>query len=168
MLRPLDIVILLKIHCKGDQPWSQMSLAKELHISSRSVNEGLKRASLARLYDPLEKKVWSLALAEAVTRAVRFYIPAELGSSQTGMPTAWAARPLNQRISSDDSDRPVWPLPGGEGFGPSLIPLHDSVPLAAQRDAELYELLALIDAMRAGRARERGLAAKEFEKRLGA
>jgi len=45
-------------------------------------------------------------------------------------------------------------------------PLYSSVPGAAARDAELYALLAWVDALRIGRARERNLAAKELAERL--
>jgi hypothetical protein len=38
------------------------------------------------------------------------------------------------------------------------------VPGAALRDAALYELLALFDALRAGRARERGMANARLQK----
>ncbi len=48
--------------------------------------------------------------------------------------------------------------------GEGLLPLHPCVPGAAQRDAALYELLALFDALRAGRARERGMAAAGLQK----
>jgi hypothetical protein len=40
------------------------------------------------------------------------------------------------------------------------------VPAAARQDESLWELLALVDAIRIGSARERGLAAEELEKRL--
>jgi hypothetical protein len=45
-------------------------------------------------------------------------------------------------------------------------PLDRSVPQAARRDPALYDLLALVDALRIGRARERGLAEKEINRRL--
>jgi len=45
-------------------------------------------------------------------------------------------------------------------------PLHPGVPGAAQRDPVLYDLLALVDALRIGRARERALAEKEIGQRL--
>jgi len=50
--------------------------------------------------------------------------------------------------------------------GVAFAPLYPSVPAAALEDARLYELLALVDAIRDGRARERNLAAKEIELRL--
>jgi hypothetical protein len=40
------------------------------------------------------------------------------------------------------------------------------VPGAARRDPALYDLLALVDALRFGRARERSLAEKEIAHRL--
>jgi len=50
--------------------------------------------------------------------------------------------------------------------GEEFEPLYPSVPQAAARDSRLYELLALMDAVRDGRARKHNLAAKELESRL--
>ncbi|MEJ1973089.1 MAG: hypothetical protein WDM96_11715 [Lacunisphaera sp.] len=59
-------------------------------------------------------------------------------------------------------------LAGSEGRvqGAAVQPLYGSVPGAARRDPELYHLLALVDALRIGRARERALAEKEIGERL--
>ena len=51
--------------------------------------------------------------------------------------------------------------------GQGIAPLYESVPLAAAKDQQLYELLALVDALRVGRARERALAIGELESRIG-
>jgi len=61
---------------------------------------------------------------------------------------------------------PVWPHPQGKVRGEGLAPLYRSVPEAALKNAALHEWLALVDAVRAGRARERNLAAKELTRRL--
>jgi len=50
--------------------------------------------------------------------------------------------------------------------GISFLPLHRSVPEAAMRDPKLYEMLALLDAIRDGRAREREIAVRELTKRI--
>jgi hypothetical protein len=50
--------------------------------------------------------------------------------------------------------------------GAAVQPLYPSVPGAAQRDPELYHLLALVDALRMGRARERAMAEKEIDQRF--
>jgi hypothetical protein len=44
--------------------------------------------------------------------------------------------------------------------------LHKAAPKAARKDPALHELLALIDAVRDGRVRERQLAEKELIARL--
>ncbi len=58
------------------------------------------------------------------------------------------------------------PDPKGEVRGESFSPLYKSAPKAAKKDPKLYELLVLVDAIRGGRARERGFAMKELKKRL--
>jgi hypothetical protein len=60
----------------------------------------------------------------------------------------------------------VWADPQGTVRGEALEPLYRSVPEAARADAQLYEWLALVDAVRSGRARERELAVAELRRRL--
>ena len=66
------------------------------------------------------------------------------------------------RVFAPGSDDCVWPHPNGSVRGQGLEPLHPSVPFAAMQDAKLYEMLALFDALRVGRARERGMALKRL------
>ena len=73
---------------------------------------------------------------------------------------------MADKISSSDQLPPVWRDPDGPVQGAAVKPLYGSVPGAAQRDPELYHLLALVDALRIGRARERALAEKELGERL--
>jgi hypothetical protein len=49
----------------------------------------------------------------------------------------------------------VWPDPFGEVRGLEVVPLHPRVVSLAQADAEMYELLALVDGLRVGDARVR-------------
>ncbi|MDD2236941.1 MAG: hypothetical protein PHG65_07015, partial [Kiritimatiellae bacterium] len=60
----------------------------------------------------------------------------------------------------------VWPDVDGTVRGFELPPLYKSVPKAAKQDFLLYELLALVDALRIGRAREKSMAMKELKKRI--
>lgn len=57
----------------------------------------------------------------------------------------------------------VWPHPNGSVRGVGVEPLHPAVPFAAMQDAKLYELLALFDALRVGKARERGMALERLQ-----
>jgi hypothetical protein len=61
---------------------------------------------------------------------------------------------------------PVWPWQDGNTRGVGLEPLYKNVPRAALHDPALYQLLALVDAIRDGRARERNLAERDLVRRL--
>jgi hypothetical protein len=166
VLRPLDIVVLLKMHVLRQPDIGQMRVADLLHISSRSVNEALKRGAASRLYNPDRKSVNPGAMEEALIHGLRYFVPAEHGSVTRGMPTSWAALPLSELLAKSNELPPVWPHSEGKVRGVALAPLHESVPGAAQQDPALYELLALADTLRDGRAREIKIAADELRKRL--
>ena len=106
------------------------------------------------------------ALVEFLTHGIRYVFVPELGGETRGMPTAYAAAPLNEHIVADNPLPPVWPFAAGQTRGLAFSPLYRSAPLAAAKDQALYELLALVDAVRGGRARERKLAADELRKRI--
>ena len=61
---------------------------------------------------------------------------------------------------------PVWPFEQGSKRGYAFLPLYKKAPQAALKDHELYQLLALVDALRDGSARERELAKRELSSRL--
>ena len=82
-----------------------------------------------------------------------------------GFPTIYGVAPLKGILVAGEPP-PVWPHPEGSVRGPGLLPLYENLPLAARNDPALYELLALFDALRAGQARERELAARFLTERL--
>ena len=81
-----------------------------------------------------------------------------------GVPTSHSAPPLNQIIQS--TEHYVWPSGKGIIRGQGITPLYPTVPEAVQKDEKLHELLALADAFRVGRTREKALAIEELKKRL--
>ena len=111
--------------------------------------------------------VMKAALLEFLVHGIKYVFPARPGLLLRGMPTAHSAPPLAGRIISSEDDIYVWPYDNGTVRGQAIFPLYDKVPQAAEKDKALYELLALVDAIRAGQARERTIAASELEKRLG-
>ena len=170
ILKPQDVVILLKLVALGRQPWTYQRLAIELSISQSEVHAGVRRAVAARLMSDTSAasgRPILAALKEFLIHGIRYAYPPEHGGLTRGMPTAYAAPPLDKVIVQPDEPPPVWPYAEGAVRGHAFAPLYPSVPIAAARDPKLYELLALVDAMRDGRARERDLAAAEFEARLG-
>ena len=164
MLKPQDILCLLKLHCLDGADWTYSSVAKQLDMSPSEVHAALKRASESELFDPIQKCVRSQALLEFLVHGLKYSFPASPGAISFGLATAHAAEPLKSLIGS--SEAYVWPDPEGRSRGQGISPLYRSVPQAAKRDSELYSLLSLIDGIRVGRVREQKLAAQELERRL--
>ncbi|MBI4057248.1 MAG: hypothetical protein HY399_06850 [Elusimicrobia bacterium] len=165
-IKPQDILILLKLFLWKDREWRHVDLAAELGLSQTEISFGLQRCRQARLLDFSKKKVWNSALLEFLLHGLKYVYPAQPGPVCRGIPTSHSAPPLSSRIVSNDNDQYVWPSGDGTVRGQAIEPLYESVPEAASRDPELHQLLALIDALRVGRARERNLARKELEERL--
>ncbi|MHB8895896.1 MAG: hypothetical protein ACYC99_12085 [Candidatus Geothermincolia bacterium] len=166
VLKPQDIVILLKLVTIGERPWSYGSLANELAMSPSEVHSGIKRAGAARLFDTQRKLPFLRSLLEFLVHGVKYAFPPERGPLTCGIPTGYATAPLKSLIAQPDEPPPVWPDPEGQVRGYALSPLYRSVTKAVGCDPHLYEFLALVDAIRDGRARERELAVKELSSRL--
>jgi hypothetical protein len=165
MLKPQDAVVLLKL-AGAKEAWTYASLAKSLGMSTSEVHAAIGRATRSGLYSASSRAPNRKALAEFLVHGLRYVFPAERGAMTRGMPTAHAAAPLNAEIAASGDPPPVWPDAEGTVRGEGIEPLYPSVPLAARSDPALYELLALVDAIRGGRARERNLAARALEARL--
>ena len=97
-------------------------------------------------------------LLEFLVHGIRYAFPAERGAITRGIATGIAA-PILQAHFSTEPEPSVWPSAEGTTRGQSLKPLYSSVPFAASRDPKLYASLAVVDALRGGRARERSVAA---------
>lgn len=166
ILKPQDILILMKLVALGGSKWSYSSLGLELFMSPSEVHSGLRRAITARLFDEQRRKPVKKALEEFLIHGIKYAFPPQRGGLTRGMPTSFAGPPFKDLIASSDQLPPVWPDPEGEQQGYEFSPLYKSVPKAAARDSKLYELLVLVDAIRDSRAREREIAVNEIRARL--
>lgn len=165
-LKSQDIVILLKLVALAPRPWTYVALAQELAMSSSEVHAGIKRSTAARLFEVERNAPNRSALLEFLIHGVKYAFPPDRGALTRGLPTGYAAPPLAALIAQPSEAPPVWPTPDGTVRGYAFSPLYKSVAKAAARDGTLYELLALVDALRDGRARERDLAVRELTHRL--
>ena len=166
VLRPQDILILLKLVSLDDQGWSYASLAQDLSMSPSETHAGVKRAVAAHLVNPQNNRPIRSAIEEFLVHGVKYAFPPDRGGLTRGIPTGFAAPPLVDIITQPGEPPPVWPNPEGKVRGYEFSPLFKSVPKAAAKDKRLYELLVLVDAIRGGRARERDIAVKELRARL--
>lgn len=98
--------------------------------------------------------------------AVSYLFPPVRGGETPGVPTAWAVPPLADELAPSSDLPPVWPDPLVPIRGISLEPLHPAATRIAHRDPNLAQRLALVDALRLGEPRIRGLAADLLHKSL--
>jgi hypothetical protein len=167
-LKPQDIVVALKLggYPKARPPIS--IVAGDLGLSPSEVHGAIQRLRSSRLLHDaaLKDKPNIAALEEFLVHGLKYAFPAAHGEVTRGIPTSYAAEPLKSEIGASNDLPPVWPWHEGDTRGVGLEPLYKSVPHAALRDPALYQLLALVDAIRDGRARERNLAERDLMQRL--
>jgi hypothetical protein len=161
-----DVVVLAKLISHGGRRPSMAQLAAGLSLSPSQVHASLKRLERSRLVQPQDGRPLLRAVEEFLVHGVKYAFPARRGEVTRGMPTAYAAPPLSGHIAKSGDLPPVWPDAEGDVRGMTLEPLHKTAPKAARKDPSLYELLALVDALRDGRARERQIAERELSARL--
>jgi len=162
-LRPHDVVILVKIVAMGPVNWYAKDIAYSLNVSNSEVSESLHRSQYAGLIDGSKRRVFRQALLDLLIYGLKYVFPQQPGAITTGLPTAHSAPVLAGKIISGEPY--VWPDPNGTVRGQAIEPLYPTVPAACRKDLRLYNLLALIDALRVGKVREQNLA-KDLLKQL--
>jgi DNA-binding Lrp family transcriptional regulator len=167
VLKPQDVYVALKIVASGlRDPYAQ--LAGELAMSTSEVHASVKRAQAAKLiHGPeLENRPNLAALEEFLVHGLKYAFPPDRGEFTRGVPTSYAAEPLRVVIGLSNEPIPVWPYPEGKDRGIAFEPLYRTAPAAAIRDPAFHEYLALADALRDGRVRERKYAEQEIHRRF--
>ncbi len=168
-LKPQDLLVLLKVAAHPPQRWPYAALGEALSMSASEAHACVKRAVASGLAVAPSRTEWSPVrpnLLEFMLHGVRYIWPAVVGPVKRGVPTAFGAEPLVHQLAAAPGEAPVWAHPDGTAKGPTLSPLYRTAPQAALADPALHRLLALLDALRTGRARERSLAAKLMEVEL--
>lgn len=166
MLKPQDLLVLLKLHLWQGQSWRYSDIATSLGMSASEVHAGLKRSNTAKLYNSEAQQVLLPHLQEFLIHGLKYVYPVVPGTMVRGIPTAHAISSLKETIVSN-AEPYVWAADFGEVRGLAIEPLYPSVPLAVRTDPALHELLGLVDALRCGRVREQQLAATLLAERLG-
>jgi hypothetical protein len=162
-----DVLALLGlVRHSSEQGWTVQSLAKELRLPPMTLQRALMRLDETPVYDAERRRLnWSATTA-FFEHALPFVAPVRLGAPTRGIATAWAAPPLSDAIGAGGDLPPVWPYSDGQVRGLALPPLHGAALVLAASDAWMYEMLALVDGIRAGDARVRALASDLLRERL--
>ncbi len=167
-LKAQDIYVVLKIVADGMRRAPYAQLAAELKMSASEVHACIRRAEASHLLHTasLQGRPNIEALEEFLVHGLKYAFPAEHSEFTRGIPTSYGAEPLRRFVAAGNEPVPVWPCPQGTQRGFGFAPLYKSAPFAARRDQVFYGYLALADALRDGRARDRGIAQKELHRRL--
>jgi hypothetical protein len=167
MLKGQDVVVLLKLLGSAESA-PVRDLARQLGFDVAGTHRALRRLGDAGLYSAGRGQVFQAPAEEFLIHSAKFNFPPRWGSEVRGIPTSWAAEPLKVELAEPVGLPPVWPYSKGEKRGLALEPLHPMVPKAALADADLWQRLALVDALRSNdSARTTQLAAKLLKERIG-
>ena len=102
VLKPQDIVVLLKLAVLSDERWSYNTLAVSLGMSTSEVHAAVRRATQAGLMNAAHRRPNRAALEELLVHGVRYVFAAERGGLTRGLPTAHAAPALAGEFVADD------------------------------------------------------------------
>jgi hypothetical protein len=183
MLAPLDLLLALKLlameqrgELSPDSPAPSRGgrrapgsltygrSGEELGISPSMAFRAAESCRRSGLIGP-NLSVRRGALHRVILASPHLY-PARLGDPASGIPTGFAGPILRDSFLPNAPDKPVWPHAAGSESGRALEALHKAAPSAALKDSCLYDLLSLVDALRVGRARERGMAQARIKEML--
>ena len=135
ILKPQDVLFLLKLVSLGEKSWTYNKMAIDLGMSPSEVHAAAARAMAARLAlrrgERIQVNVRNLE--EFLVHGIQYVFVPDRGELARGMPTVYAAAPLDSHFSAGDEPPPVWPDPEGRVRGASFSPLYKSAPEAARR-----------------------------------
>lgn len=148
----------------AEELFSVRALEESTGISKSEVSGSLRRCMEVGLAKAERgsgfPRANTRALLAFIMNGLKFVFPARPGPMVRGIPTAHAAPVLAGRLLSAGEHIHVWEDAHGSAQGQRVDPLYKSVPYAVRRDATLYAMLAMVDAIRLGRERESALAGK--------
>lgn len=174
-MKSQDILLLLKLvslehKAQAPDAFSMRALEESVGISKSEVSSALQRCYQTGLAKPQREtgspRANTKALYEFIAFGLKYVFPARVGTLVRGIATAHAAPVLAGRLMSAGESIFVWEDALGSAHGQSVSPLFKSVPKAVRQDAELYAMLALVDAIRLGNERESALAKKLLQQML--
>ena len=161
-MRPHDVAILLKIVAVNNEYFQLTQLSNSLFISLSEISESLNRSQIASLINYDKKKVNRQNFFEFLEHGVRYVFPVKPGTMVRGIPTAHSHSFMKKSFASEINY--VWPDVEGKVLGLKIEPFYLKQVKAVKEDEIFYKLLALVDVVRVGKAREIKIAISELRK----
>ena len=97
MLKPQDILAILKVHSWDSTNWTYSSLAQSLGMSASEVHAALERSEAAGLYYGSERKILKQPVLEFLVHGLRYVFYAQPGPLSRGLPTAHSALAIEKQ-----------------------------------------------------------------------
>ncbi len=167
-LRPFDVAVALRLLLEPEDRYEPM--ADALATSTSAVHRGVARLQAAGLLRASSRTVARSALREFLVHGVRYAFPPIRGQDTMGVPTAWSHPDVKVLLAgesvSDVTRAVVWPDDAGTVRGDLLVPLFPAAARVALKDHRLHELLAAVDAMRAGSTTVRRVVSEHLAQRV--
>ena len=166
MIKAQDVFVALDLCREEGTMGTYAERGARLGMSASEVHAAVRRLEKARLLDPETGEVRRNPFLDFLEHGVPYAFAERPGEVIRGIPTAWAAPVMADKITGNSELPPVWPDPEGKMQGVTVHPLYRSVPKASLREPGLYDLLALVDALRIGRVRDRKIAKEVLKEKL--
>ncbi|MFC0139657.1 hypothetical protein ACFFJN_05995 [Erwinia mallotivora] len=167
-LKQKGIIEFSEIEAYRESLYTVRNLEKTTGISKTQIADSIKRCTDIALVRKDRKysvpRTNNKSLLEFIVYGIKYVFPVRMGELTRGIATSFSAPVLNEKLFSSGELIAVWPDERAKSKGQKVVPLFHSVPYAVRLDGNLYEMLALVDAIRLGNQREAGLAAKMLEK----
>ena len=164
MLKSQDIVIALYLANEHNSGSSVREISSRLEISIGEISNSLKRLVASKLLDASSRKILKANLMEFLVHGLQYVFPPEKMAPGKGLPTAWGHEVFSE-ISANEI--PVLQHIDGKAYGPAIKPFYKNMANALLRDKELYMWVAVVDALRMGRSREKKIAIEKLKELLG-
>ena len=163
VLKSQDLLVALDLALHEGRP-TYAQLAQHLRISVGTAHTALASAKAAQLVSA-SGEPHRPNLIEFLIHGARYtFYPVRTGPTR-GVPTGASQPVLGERLAGDRAHL-VWPEPSGRVRGDGLKPIYPTVPLIVAEDPALHVILAALDLIRTGSARERSVAAEVIQERM--
>lgn len=156
LLRPSDIATLLCLRLHPADPYSVM--AERLGVSKSTAHDSVQRLVRNRLVHASAHATALVADGPALdflSYGVPYAFVPETMPEARGVLTGLRALGPAAGAAASSALLLVWPSRIGDSRGIGVKPLVPAAPNLPFRDPPLYRMLALVDALRVGDARER-------------
>ena len=164
-IKPQDVLVACQLAILGNKPATHAWLSETLHLSSSTVFASLKSLKFAKLVTTSGSgpRVAGQRLLEFLVYGVPTLYYPQKTEIVRGVATAVFSPHFRERFTAGKDLPVVWPYSKGKETGEGLVPLYPSIPIACSKNPDLYQLMATIEILRIGKAREKDAAISYLE-----